>query len=162
MVMQVRDAFLESNIHFDEPVKSLLRQKGRAVWSISPEATVYEAIERISENHIGALVVLSAERLVGIISERDYARKVILKGRQSRETRVREIMNRSVLYVNPETNIDECLRLMTSRLVRHLPVLEGESVVGMISMGDLVNWIISSHEHTIHQLESYISGTYPG
>jgi CBS domain-containing protein len=159
--MQVRDAFLESSIHFDEPVKSLLRQKGRAVWSISPEATVYEAIERMSENHIGALVVLSAERLDGIISERDYARKVILMGRQSRETRVREIMSRSVFYVSPETSIDECMRLMTSRRVRHLPVLEGESIVGMISMGDLVSWIINSHEQTIHQLHSYISGTYP-
>ena len=159
--MQARHAFPESSIHFGEPVKSLLRQKGRAVWSISPEATVYEAIERMSENHIGALVVLSAERLDGIISERDYARKVILMGRQSRETRVREIMSRSVFYVNPETSIDECMRLMTSRLVRHLPVLEGESVVGMISMGDLVNWIINSHEQTIHQLESYIGGTYP-
>lgn len=159
--MQARHAFPESGIHFGEPVKSLLRQKGRAVWSISPEATVYEAIERMSENHIGALVVLSADRLDGIISERDYARKVILMGRQSRETRVREIMSRSVFYVNPETSIDECMRLMTSRLVRHLPVLEGESVVGMISMGDLVHWIINSHEQTIHQLESYIGGTYP-
>ena len=159
--MQVRSMFPESKIHFDEPVKSLLRQKGRAVWSVSPDATVYEAIERMSKNHIGALMVLSEEKLVGIISERDYARKVILKGRQSREMRVREIMSGSVLYVNPETNIDECMRLMTSRLVRHLPVLEGESVVGMISMGDLVNWTINSHEQTIHQLESYINGTYP-
>ena len=159
--MQVSDALLESNIHFDEPVKSLLRQKDRAVWSISPEANVYEAIERMAENHIGALVVLSAGRLNGIISERDYARKVILKGRQSRETRVHEIMSRAVVYVTPETNIDECMRLMTSRLVRHLPVLEGENVVGMISMRDLMKWIINSHEQTIHQLENYISGTYP-
>jgi CBS domain-containing protein len=159
--MQARHAFPESSIHFGEPVMSLLRQKGRTVWSISPEATVYEAIERMSENRIGALVVISAERLDGIISERDYARKVILMGRQSRETRVREIMSRSVFYVHPETSIDECMRLMTSRHVRHLPVLEGESVAGMISMGDLVNWIINSHEQTIHQLESYIGGKYP-
>jgi CBS domain-containing protein len=159
--MQVRDALSESKIHFDEPITSLLSQKGRTVWSISPEATVYEAIERMSENHIAALVVLSAQKLVGIISERDYARKVILKGRQSRETCVHEIMSKSVYYVNPETDIDECMRLMTSRRVRHLPVLEGESVVGMISMGDLVNWIINSHEQTIHHLESYINGTYP-
>jgi CBS domain-containing protein len=160
--MQVRDAFSESKIRFDEPVTSLLSQKGRAVWSISPESTVYEAIERMSENNIGALVVLSAEKLVGIISERDYARKVILKGRQSRETRVHEIMSMPVFYVAPETNIDECMRVMTSRLVRHLPVLEGERVVEMISMGDLVNWIINSHEQTIHQLKNYIGGTYPG
>ena len=160
--MQVRDAFTESKIHFDEPVKSLLLEKGRTVWSISPEATVYEAIDRMSEIHIGALVVVSAEKLVGIISERDYARKVILKGRQSRETRVSEIMSTPVMYVNPETSIDECMHIMTSHLVRHLPVLEGESIVGMLSMGDLVNWIINSHEKTIHQLESYIGGSYPG
>jgi CBS domain-containing protein len=160
--MQVRDAFSESKIRFDEPVTSLLSHKGRAVWSISPESTVYEAIERMSENNIGALVVLSAEKLVGIISERDYARKVILKGRHSRETRVREIMSMPVFYVAPETNIDECMRVMASRLVRHLPVLEDERVVGMISMGDLVKWIINSHEQTIHQLENYIGGTYPG
>ncbi len=159
--MQVPDAFLESSIHFEEPVKSLLIQKGRRVWSISPEATVYEAIERMAKNHIGALVVLSAERLNGIISERDYARKVILKGRQSHETRVREIMSKSVVYVNPETSVEECMRLMTSRRIRHLPVLEGGRVVGMISMGDLMKWIINSHEQTIHQLENYISGTYP-
>ena len=159
--MQVRDV-PESKIHFDEPITALLSQKGRAVWSISPEATVYEAIERMSEINIGALVVITAEKLVGIVSERDYARKVILKGRQSREIRVREIMSMPVFYVAPETTIDECMRVMASRLVRHLPVLEDERVVGMISMGDLVKWIISSHEQTIHQLENYIGGTYPG
>ena len=158
--MQVRDAS-ESKIHFDEPITSLLDQKGRAVWSISPEATVYEAIDRMSANSIGALVVLSSEKLVGIISERDYARKVILQGRQSRETRVHEIMSMPVYYVAPETNIDECMRVMASRLVHHLPVLEGEGVVGMISMGDLVKWTMNSHEQTIHHLESYINGTYP-
>jgi CBS domain-containing protein len=159
--MQYRDALPESKIHYDEPVTSLLRHKVRAVWSISPESTVYEAIERMSENHIGALVVLSAEKLVGIISERDYARKVILKGRQSHEIRVHEIMSVPVFYVALETTIDECMRVMASRLVRHLPVLEDDRVVGMISMGDLVKWIISSHEQTIHQLENYIGGTYP-
>ncbi len=159
--MQARDSFTESQIHFDEPVKSLLCKKGRAVWFISPEATVYEAINRMSEIHIGALLVLSAEQLVGIISERDYARKVILKGRLSRETRVHEIMTRSVRYVNPETSIDECMRLMTSGRVRHLPVLEGKSVIGIVSMGDLLRWIIGSHEQTIHHLENYINGTYP-
>src|SRR5450755_2221919 len=137
--MQVRDAS-ESKIHFDEPITALLSQKGRAVWSISPEATVYEAIERMSEINIGALVVISAEKLVGIISERDYARKVILKGRQSREIRVHEIMSVPVFYVALETTIDECMRVMASRLVRHLPVLEDDRVVGMISMGDLVKW----------------------
>jgi CBS domain-containing protein len=159
--MQVRDAFSESKIHFDEPITSLLSQKGWAVWSISPEATVYEAIERMSELNIGALVVISAEKLVGIISERDYARKVILKGRQSREIRVHEIMSMPVFSVAPETSIDESMRVMASRLVRHLPVLQDERVIGMISMGDLVKWIISSHEQTIQQLENYIGGTYP-
>src|ERR1700687_678104 len=119
--MQVRDV-PESKIHFDEPITSLLSQKGCAVWSISPEATVYEAIERMSELNIGALVVISAEKLVGIISERDYARKVILKGRQSREIRVHEIMSTPVFSVAPETTIDESMRVMASRLVRHLPV----------------------------------------
>jgi CBS domain-containing protein len=151
----------EPKIRLDEPVKSLLRQKGRAVWSISPEASVYEAIEQMSEKHIGALVVLSAGKLAGIVSERDYARKVILMGRQSRDTKVREIMTTPALYVTPEQSIDECMRLMSSRRVRHLPVLEGETVVGMLSIGDLVNWIISSHEQTIQHLQNYIAGSYP-
>jgi len=159
--MQIHDEVLGSNVRFDEPVKTLLRE-GRAVWSISPEATVYDAIAQMAENHVGALVVLSAGRLNGIVSERDYARKVILMGRQSRDTRVHEIMSRSVVSITPETNVDECMRLMTSRLIRHLPVLDGERVVGMISMRDLMKWIINSHEQTIHQLENYISGTYPG
>jgi CBS domain-containing protein len=162
--MKVSNAIAESNIQLEEPVKSLLLQaEARTVFSVWPEETVYEAIQRMSEKRIGALVVLSGgERLVGIITERDYARKVILKGRQSRETRVSEIMSTPVFYVTPETNIDQCMRIMTSRLVRHLPVLEGERVVGMISIGDLVKSIISSHQQTIHQLENYIGGTYPG
>ena len=129
--MKSSDAGGESRIHLEEPVKSVLDQTARTVFSISPEATVYEAIERMSEEHIGALVVLSGGRLVGIISERDYARKVILKGRQSREARVSEVMSTPVFRVAPETTIDQCLRVMTSRRVRHLPVLEGESVVGV-------------------------------
>jgi CBS domain-containing protein len=122
---------------------------------------VYEAIERMSELNIDALLVLSAEKLVGIISERDYARKVILKGRQSREIRVHEIMSMLVFSVAPETTIDESMRVMASRPVRHLPVLENERVIGMISMEDMVRWIISSREQTIQQLENYIGGTYP-
>lgn len=154
-------ASAETKIRLDEPVKSLLRQKPRAVWSISPEASVYEAIEQMSEKHIGAVIVLSAGRLAGIVSERDYARNVILKGKQSRETKVREIMSTPVLYVTPEQTIDECMRLMTSRRVRHLPVLEGETVVGMLSIGDLVNWVITAQEQTIRHLQSYIAGSYP-
>ena len=161
--MQAAKAASESSIHLNEPVRSLLRLKGQAlVWSISPDATVYEAIEQMAEKRIGALVVLRSGRLDGIVSERDYARKVILQGKHSRETRVHEIMTAPVAFVTPEQPIDECMRLMTSHRVRHLPVLEAERVVGMVSIGDLVNWIIMSHEQTIHQLQSYITGAYPG
>ena len=152
----------ESSIRFEEPVRSLLRNKSRTVWSIGPDATVYQAIETMSEKQVGALVVLSAGRLLGIVSERDYARKVILKGKSSQQTPVRDIMSVPVLYVTPEKTIDACMRLITGRRVRHLPVLEGDNVVGMISIGDLVNWIITSHEQTIHHLQNYISGAYPG
>jgi CBS domain-containing protein len=159
--MQSASVSARSEIEFEEPVRSLLRQKGSGVWSVSPDATVFEAIEQMSEKHIGALAVLMSGKLAGIVTERDYARKVILKGRHSRETKVREIMSTPVLFVTPEHTIDDCMRLMTTRRIRHLPVLEGESVVGMLSIGDLVSWIISSYEHTIHHLQSYINGSYP-
>ena len=159
--MQSPTILSESRIRFNEPVRTLLRNKDAVIWSIGPEAGVYEAIEMMSLRQVGALVVLSAGRLVGIVSERDYARKVILKGRSSLQTRVREIMTVPVLFVRPEKTIDECMRLMTTRRVRHLPVLDGENVVGVISIGDIVNWIISSHEQTIHHLQNYITGTYP-
>jgi signal-transduction protein with cAMP-binding, CBS, and nucleotidyltransferase domain len=159
--MQSTTVLSESSIRFSEPVLTLVRKKGGEIWSIGPESSVYEAIEAMSLRQVGALVVLNAGRLVGIVSERDYARKVILKGRNSTETRVREIMTVPVHYVTPEETIDECMRLMTTQRVRHLPVLEGDNVVGMISIGDVVDWIISSHEQTIHHLESYITGSYP-
>lgn len=145
-----------------EPVRSLIHQKGQTIWSIPPDATVYEAIEQMADKKIGALVVMRAGRLDGIVTERDYARKVILKGKHSRETRVRDIMTAEVLFITPNQSIDDCMRLMTSRRVRHLPVLEGENVVGIVSMGDLVNWIMASHEQTIQHLQNYIAGTYPG
>lgn len=144
------------------PVRSLLAQKDNELWCISPEATVYEAIERMSEKHVGALVVLSGGRLTGIITERDYARKVILKGKQSRETPVNEIMSAPVLFVTPNRTVAECMQLMTSRRFRYLPVLENDRVVGMLSIGDLVNWIIAAQEHTIRHLHNYIAGAYPG
>jgi CBS domain-containing protein len=152
----------EAKIHLDEPVKSLLRMKGAGVWSISPDATVYEAIEQMAEKGIGALVVLSEGKLEGIISERDYARKVVLQNKHSQETRVREIMSAPAFFVRPEDSVSECMRMMTAQRVRHLPVLEEERVVGILSIGDLVNWIIGSHEQTIQQLQSYITGGYPG
>ena len=160
--MQVMNASTEPKIRLNEPVRSLLRQKSPAISSISPDATVYEAIEQMAEKRIGALVVLHAGRLEGIVSERDYARKVILKGKHSQETCVRDIMSTPVLFVWPEQSIDDCMRIMTTHRVRHLPVLEGDLVVGMVSIGDMVNWIIMSHEQTIRQLESYITGAYPG
>ena len=149
-------------IHFNEPVQDVLRSKGRAVWSIAPDASVYRAVELMSEKQVGALIVLSRGRLAGIISERDYARKVILKGRNSQDTQVADIMTSPVMYVTPSQSIDECLRMMTSRRVRHLPVLSGEEVVGVISMGDLVNWVLNEQERTIQHLKSYIAGSYPG
>jgi len=116
----------------------------------------------MSDRKVGALVVLSGSHLSGIISERDYARKVILRGRNSHETQVREIMSTPVLYVRPEQTVDECMHLMTSRRIRHLPVLEGDAVTGMLSIGDLVNWIVQSQDQTIHHLTNYIAGSYPG
>jgi len=139
-----------------------LAQKGNEVWSVSPEASVFDAISAMSEKHVGALVVISSGQLAGIITERDYARKVILKGRQSRETQVREIMSAPVLSVSLDQTIGDCMHLMTSRQIRHLPVLESDRVIGIVSIGDLVNWIISAQDHTIRQLHNYISGSYPG
>jgi CBS domain-containing protein len=152
----------EPKIYLEEPVMSVLRLKGPDVWSIASNATVYEAIERMAEKRVGALVVLAEGRLEGIISERDYARKVILNNKHSQETRVREIMSAPVLFVRPEDSVSECMRMMTARRVRHLPVVEGDRVVGMLSMGDLVSWVVGSHEQTIQQLQSYITGAYPG
>jgi signal-transduction protein with cAMP-binding, CBS, and nucleotidyltransferase domain len=148
-------------IDLNEAVKSILAQKSQTLWSISPETSVYEAMAIMSERHIGALVVLSAERLVGIITERDYARKVILKARQSRETEVREIMTTPVLFVTPEQTFGQCMYVMSSRQIRYLPVLEADRVIGIVSIGDLVNWIISAQGDTIRHLHNYITGSYP-
>lgn len=143
-------------------VSAILSYKGSNVWATTPDATVYQTIELMAEKNVGAVLVMEGDRLLGILSERDYTRKVILKGRASRETTVREIMASPAITVTPEHTVDECLRMMTENRVRHLPVLANEKVAGVISIGDLVNWIISAQSATIDHLESYISGKYPG
>jgi len=150
------------SIDLNETVRSMLSQKSNTIWSISPETSVYDAIASMSEKHIGALVVLSAGRLAGIITERDYARKVILIGKQSRETSVREIMSSPVLFMTPEQTVGQCMYVMNARQIRYLPVLEADRVIGIVSIGDLVNWIITAQDDTIRHLHNYITGSYPG
>ena len=139
-------------------VDQILNQKGRQVFSISPEASVLDALRLMSDREVGALIVLNGDKLAGLISERDYARKVILAGRSSKDTLVDTIMTREVITVTPDTDVNACMSLMTSHKIRHLPVMKGVDVVGMLSIGDIVKAIIADQAHTIEQLEHYISG----
>ena len=140
-------------------IRQLLEEKGTDVWSTSPEASVYDVLLLLAEKNIGALLVLQDGELVGIVSERDYARKVVLQGRVSMETPVREIMTEEVITCSPQITIKEAMALMTEKHIRHLPVIEGTKIVGLISIGDLVKSIIADQEFMINQLENYISGT---
>ena len=144
-----------------DPISWILEYKGREVFSVAPTAPVFEAILRMSQVRVGALVVLDKSHLVGIISERDYARKVILAGRSSNDTLVQEIMTPRVATVGPKATVDECMQLMTTHRIRHLPVMDGQTVSGVVSIGDLVHWIISAQEVIVEQLTSYIAGNYP-
>jgi CBS domain-containing protein len=143
-------------------IDDVLQHKSGQLWTIPPDATVFDAIQAMAANNIGALLVMNGPQLVGVVSERDYTRKVAIKGRSSRDTKVREIVSTPVVTTTPHHTVEECMRLMTTNRVRHLPVLVHNEVVGIVSIGDLVNWIISAQSVTITQLESYITGQYPG
>lgn len=150
-----------SAVKLHDSVERILRQKGSEVYSISPDATVYEALEMLEEKNIGALLVMAGDQLVGLLSERDYVRKVKLKGHSSTDLKVEEIMSSPVVTVSPTATVDECMRSMTNKRCRHLPIVDNGKVVGVVSIGDLVNWIMTVQDATIHQLEDYICGKYP-
>lgn len=139
-------------------VRQVLKNKGYEIWSVAPQSTVYEALQVMSEKDVGALLVVDEGNLVGIFSERDYARKLILKGRFSKDTTVTELMTHEVLYVEPQSTIEDCMALMTAKHIRHLPVFEKERLIGIVTIGDVVKQIISHQEFTIQQLGTYITG----
>jgi CBS domain-containing protein len=139
-------------------VRNILQQKGNAVYSIDPDSSVYDALELLEENNLGSLVVVDRGRLIGVFTERDYARKVILKGKSSKETPVREIMTDRPIVVTPNASIEQCMQLMTDKHIRHLPVMDGDELVGIISIGDLVRFTIEEKDYIIDTLSHYISG----
>jgi CBS domain-containing protein len=139
-------------------ISGILHTKGSTVWTISPMATVFEAIRLLAQKNIGALPVVDGDQLIGIFSERDYTRKVALEGKTSRDTRVQEIVSRDIISICPESTVEEAMRLMTENHIRHLPVLEDGKLVGFVSIGDMVNWTISAQNAAIDQMESYLLG----
>ena len=143
------------------PISAVLAQKSPLVASIRSDITVFDAITLMAEKNVGALPVIENGRLIGIISERDYTRKVAIKGKSSKQTWVREIMSQQPIVATPANTIEECMRLMTEKHIRHLPIVEGDKILGIVSIGDLVKWIISAQAETIEQLKSYINGSYP-
>jgi CBS domain-containing protein len=143
-------------------ISAIMNHKSGEVFSISPDAMVFEAIEMMDKKNVGALLVMEQERLVGVISERDYTRKVFLRGKHSRETKVAEIMSTNLTVTHPREPVEKCLRLMTDKHIRHLPLMDGDKVIGVISIGDLVKHIISCQSAAIAHLESYIHGGYTG
>jgi len=146
---------------FTTSVSSILDQKPRDLWFVAPDTIVFDAIGLMAEKNIGALPVLKDGKLLGMLSERDYTRKIILQGRSSRETPVTEIMSRDLLTVKPSDSVEGCLQIMTSSRVRHLPIMDGEKMVGLVSIGDLVNWIIGVQSNAIDDLERLVTGSYP-
>lgn len=144
-----------------DPVSFILRKKGTDVWSVPSDATVYDAMKMMADKDVGALLIIDGSQFVGVVSERDYARKVILQGRSSKDTAVRDIATDTLITISPECSVDQAMRIITTNRIRHLPVVCDGKVHGMISIGDLVQWISFAQDQTIEQLEHYIEGKYP-